>query len=113
METSRSATTEPVKQEDWENPEIQRIGTEPARGRAFFAFPDRDRAMQNQPLDSGWMISLGGIGHSGGRLTHGAVRSTSTGAILMCRSGAFWKFLQTGNSTATVCQSTQTRGILF
>ena len=59
METSRSATTEPVKQEDWENPEIQRIGTEPARA-SFFSFPDRNRAMQNQPLESGWMISLGG-----------------------------------------------------
>ena len=60
METSRSARTEPVKQEDWENPEIQRIGTEPARA-SFFSFPDRDRAMQNQPLESGWMISLGGM----------------------------------------------------
>ena len=60
METSRSATTESVKQEDWENPEIQRIGTEPARA-SFFSFPDRDRAMQNEPLESDWMISLEGM----------------------------------------------------
>jgi hypothetical protein len=56
METSRSATTESAKQEDWENPEIQRIGTEPARA-TFFSFPDRDRAMQNEALESGWMVS--------------------------------------------------------
>ena len=38
METSRAATAEPVSQEDWEDPEIQRVGTEPARA-SFFSFP--------------------------------------------------------------------------
>ncbi len=60
METPRAATIKPGKQEDWENPEIQRIGTEPARA-SFFSFPDRDRAMRNEPGESGWMISLEGM----------------------------------------------------
>ena len=48
-----------VRQEDWENPEIQRVGTEPARA-SFFPFPDRYQAMRNQPLESGWMVPLEG-----------------------------------------------------
>ena len=59
METSRSATTEPVKQEDWENPKVQRTGTEPPRA-SFFAFPNREQALRNEPEDSEWMLSLAG-----------------------------------------------------
>ena len=60
METSRSATTESVKQEDWENPEIQRVGAENPPARAFSPFRDRDQAMQNELADSEWMVSLAG-----------------------------------------------------
>ena len=59
METSRSATTESVKQEDWENPEIQRVGAENPRA-SFVSFRDRDQAMQNELADSEWMVSLAG-----------------------------------------------------
>jgi beta-galactosidase len=45
--------------EDWENPEIQRVGTEPARA-SFFAFPDRGQALRNRPEESEWMVSLAG-----------------------------------------------------
>jgi hypothetical protein len=38
MNTPRVTTAQPVLQEDWENPEIQRIGTEPERA-SFFPFP--------------------------------------------------------------------------
>ena len=59
METSRAATAEPVSQEDWEDPEIQRVGTEPARA-SFFSFQERDRAMRNDPGECDWIIPLGG-----------------------------------------------------
>ena len=59
METSRSATTEPVKEEDWENPEIQRIGAESPRA-SFLSFRDRDKAMRNEAADSEWLVSLEG-----------------------------------------------------
>jgi beta-galactosidase len=60
METSRGRTTEPIKKEDWENPDIQRIGTEPARA-SFFCFPDREHAIRSEPLQSDWMVSLEGM----------------------------------------------------
>jgi beta-galactosidase len=59
METSRAATAEPVSQEDWEDPEIQRVGTEPARA-SFFSFQERDRAMRSDPGECDWIIPLGG-----------------------------------------------------
>jgi beta-galactosidase len=59
METSRAATAEPVSQEDWEDPEIQRVGTELARA-SFFSFQERDRAMRNDPSECDWILSLGG-----------------------------------------------------
>ncbi len=51
--------TEPVQQADWENPEVQRTGTEPPRA-SFFAFPNREQALRNQPEESEWMLSLAG-----------------------------------------------------
>ena len=59
MKTSRSATTEPVKEEDWENPGIQRIGAESPRA-SFLSFRDRDKALRNETADSEWMDSLAG-----------------------------------------------------
>jgi beta-galactosidase len=50
---------EPVKQADWENPEVQRTGTEPSRA-SFSAFPDREAALRNEPEQSEWMLSLAG-----------------------------------------------------
>ena len=51
---------QPVKREDWENPEIQRIGTEPERA-TFFSFPDRESAMRGEPFGSSWIVSLHGM----------------------------------------------------
>ena len=51
--------TEPVQQADWENPEVQRIGTEPPRA-SFFAFQNREQALRDQPDESEWMLSLAG-----------------------------------------------------
>ena len=45
--------------EDWENPEIQRVGTEPARA-SLFAFSNRDKALRNLPQESEWLVSLAG-----------------------------------------------------
>ena len=52
-------TTESVKQADWENPEVQRTGTEPPRA-SFFAFPNREKALRNEPEESEWILSLAG-----------------------------------------------------
>jgi beta-galactosidase len=52
-------TTESIKQADWENPEVQRTGTEPPRA-SFFAFPNREEALRNEPEHSEWMLSLAG-----------------------------------------------------
>ena len=51
--------TEPVQQAEWENPEVQRTGTEPPRA-SFFPFPNREQALRNQPDESEWMLSLAG-----------------------------------------------------
>ena len=52
-------TTESVKPADWENPEVQRTGTEPPRA-SFFAFPSREEALRNEPENSEWILSLAG-----------------------------------------------------
>ena len=48
-----------IKQEDWENPEVQRTGTEPPRA-SFFAFPNREQALRNELSASEWRLSLAG-----------------------------------------------------
>jgi len=45
---------------DWENPEVQRIGEEPARA-SFTSFPDREQALNSEQTESPWVISLNGL----------------------------------------------------
>jgi beta-galactosidase len=52
-------STESVQRPDWENPEVQRTGTEPPRA-SFFAFPNREQALRNEPEKSEWMLPLAG-----------------------------------------------------
>jgi beta-galactosidase len=52
-------STESVEPPDWENPEVQRAGTEPPRA-SFFAFPNREKALRNEPEESEWILSLAG-----------------------------------------------------
>ena len=52
-------STESVEPPDWENPEVQRTGTEPPRA-SFFAFPNREKALRNEPEESEWILSLAG-----------------------------------------------------
>jgi beta-galactosidase len=44
---------------DWENPEIQRLGNEPARA-SFVSFPSRERALDLEERNSPWIASLNG-----------------------------------------------------
>jgi beta-galactosidase len=59
METPSAGRTHAVAKEDWENPEIQRIGAENPRA-SFVSFRDRDQAMRNETADPEWMVSLAG-----------------------------------------------------
>ncbi len=60
MEPSSTRPTAPVQREDWENPEVQRVGTEAPRA-SFVFFSDRDQAMRNDPLESPWIVALEGM----------------------------------------------------
>jgi beta-galactosidase len=56
---SNSSQVSPYPLPDWENPEIQRIGSEPARA-SFVSFPSRECALDLEERNSPWIASLNG-----------------------------------------------------